>query len=599
MKRRHSINKSPGESQAMPIPGRMKLNVSNKRLHYAPPSPQVQVGLALPFGARVSPQGSGSSSGNEKHSLLANSDKDPARATSLNNSGGSSIQTSPMRFVERRRAKELSGQGHNDRAQGQGRVGLSDFERIHVLGKGAFGKVLLVRNKLTKEVYAMKILKKDHVINKRQVAHTMSERNVLGHTKHPFVVGMHYAFQTVDKLIFVLDYCAGGDLYYHISRGGPLSEERCKFYAAELAEALAHLHARGVVYRDLKPENVMMDAGGHVKLVDFGLSKQNVRSAVEGASSYCGTPEYLAPEVMTDPAKRNYGTAIDWWSLGALMYEMLTGLPPWYSRDREKLFNGIKHGELTFPAFVSVPARAILTHFLCRDPFKRLGVQGGIDQIRKYPFFHDLDWKKLVAKELIPPWLPSSKAEDVEQMSTLYFDKVFTRLPVQSEAVPHRPEGDSAVSQEIDGHGVFSGFSYISRKMMYTNSNSLSPPRTGLKMSPGSSPPATFLDPFGNNLNDFESTGFSLDGETGSLATPVETMHPNSLNPYAQSWDPRIHQEEGGGQERMMNVALALDSMPEGQKSLSSLATAWDDGADDIFNRRESDEMFDLDDMSL
>ena len=118
-------------------------------------------------------------------------------------------------------------------------------------------------------------------------------------------------------------------------------------------------------------------------------------------------------------------------------------------------------------------------------------------------------------------------------------------------------------------------------------------------MSPGSSPPATFLDPFINNLNDFESTGFSLDGETGSLATPVETMHPNSLNPYAQSWDPRIHQEEGGGQERMMNVALALDSMPEGQKSLSSLATAWDDGADDIFNRRESDEMFDLDDMSL
>ena len=420
------------------------------------------------------------------------------------------------------------------------RIGLSDFERIRVLGKGAFGKVLLVRNKLNRQIYAMKILKKNHVINKRQVAHTMSERHVLGRSRHPFVVQMHCAFQTVDKLIFVLDYCAGGDLYYHISRNGRLTESRCKFYAAELAEALSHLHSRGVVYRDLKPENVMITAKGHVKLVDFGLSKQNVKSAVEGASSYCGTPEYLAPEVMRDQSKRNYGTAIDWWSLGALMYEMLTGLPPWYSRDRETLFNGIKHGELTFPQYVSIEARGVLKDFLCRDPLQRLGVQGSIRQIREHPFFANIDWEKLIRRELIPPWLPKQKSqqdstmreisgrkvdeEDLETMSTLYFDKVFTRLPVQSEGSisPNSPQhqqghnylhmggannpdntqsdtkstsSDGATAYlknlatpintnsdrrqhhhndaEVDVvSNMFDGFSYVSRKMMYPGASS-------------------------------------------------------------------------------------------------------------------------------
>jgi serine/threonine protein kinase len=611
MKRRLSKgNGRPDATGAMPIPGRMKINLGNKRHHYAPPSPQVNFGFVPGPALKASSASSGS--GGSSHgngSLLSNSFREPTPTTGSFAPGTTPIQTSPMRFMERRtNGKGGTGPSKNiasmRNGRNGGRVGLSDFERIRVLGKGAFGKVLLVRNKLTKKVYAMKILKKHHVINKRQVAHTMSERNVLGHTQHPFVVGMHYAFQTVDKLIFVLDYCAGGDLYYHISRGGRLSEERCKFYAAELAEALAHLHAHGVVYRDLKPENVMMDDEGHVKLVDFGLSKQNVRSAVEGASSYCGTPEYLAPEVMTDPANRSYGTAIDWWSLGALVYEMLTGLPPWYSRDRETLFNGIKHGELTFPAAVSENAREILRAFLCRNPLKRLGVQGGIDQIRKHQFFAGLDWKKLVARELTPPWLPSSKAEDVEQMSTLYFDKVFTRLPVQSEAHgSHQQDTDSTMAESEDG--MFNGFSYVSRKMTHGksfsagSSGSNGSPKMGTKPSPSCSPPifpssSPPRDAFGNNLNVLTHENHSSSQSNGGSQGFKVGSNTGSYNPNAMPWAPSF----SATSENASGVASALSKLPEGQKSLSSLASAWEVPVEED-NRRGSDEMFDLDDMSL
>jgi serine/threonine protein kinase len=384
------------------------------------------------------------------------------------------------------------GGARSARAGGNKRVGLKDFERIRVLGKGAFGKVILAREKKTGEVYAMKILKKTHVVNKRQVEHTMSERYVLGRTKHPFIVGMHYAFQTNEKLIFVLDYCAGGDLYYHISRAGHLPLDRARFYTAELVEALAHLHSRGVVYRDLKPENVMMDMDGHVKLVDFGLSKQGITNPVSGAHSYCGTPEYLAPEVMTEQAFRSYGTAIDWWSLGALLYEMLTGLPPWYNRDRKKMFAGIRAGELRFPETVPPDAQSLLRALLCRNPRQRLGAtQDGVDQIRQHEFFKDIDWKALVKRQIPAPWKPQAEtSQDAEKMSLIYFDKVFTRLPINSEgggshltsspaiggtsSSPGFGPGGSSTSPAMaigsvgvgsmggdQGRGQFQGFSYM------------------------------------------------------------------------------------------------------------------------------------------
>ena len=225
----------------------------------------------------------------------------------------------------------------------------------------------------------------------------------------------------------------------------------------------------------------MMDTDGHVKLVDFGLSKQGITNPVSGASSYCGTPEYLAPEVMQEQAMRSYGTAIDWWSLGALLYEMLTGLPPWYNRDRKKMFAGIRGGDLHFPEHVPVDAQSLLRALLNRNPTQRLGATAdGVSQIRNHPFFATIDWVAFVQKKVSPPWTPQAESSQAaEKMSLIYFDKVFTRLPINSDGSPQGspPIGgtggmDIAMSSSMKSGGgqiggtQFQGFSYMPTGMM-------------------------------------------------------------------------------------------------------------------------------------
>lgn len=236
---------------------------------------------------------------------------------------------------------------------------MDSFEYLKVVGKGAFGKVLVVRKKDTGRVYAMKVLEKQSIIKRKQVAHTQTERRVLGFTRHSFIVGLHFAFQNKERLFFVLDYCAGGELFFHLSRLGRFQEPMARFYTAELVLALEHLHSKGVVYRDLKPENVLLDSKGHIRLADFGLSKEGVNSAHAGTSSFCGTPEYLAPEIL-DRQPGGYGTAVDWWSLGMLLFEMLTGLPPWYTKDRKKLYAKLRSAPLVFPEYVGGVARDLI-----------------------------------------------------------------------------------------------------------------------------------------------------------------------------------------------------------------------------------------------
>jgi hypothetical protein len=229
-------------------------------------------------------------------------------------------------------------------------INLEAFKIIKVIGKGSFGKVYLVRDKASGILYAMKVLKKDYIIRKNQVEHTKTERSVLGYARHPFIVGLNMAFQTADKLFFVLDYCAGGELFFHLGKVGRFPEERARYYAAQIVLALEYVHKLGVIYRDLKPENVLLDQIGNVRLTDFGLSKEGVSDHATGANSFCGTPEYIAPEVLL---RQGHGRAVDWWSLGALLYEMISGLPPFYSRNRETMFEKIMKAELTFPPTVS------------------------------------------------------------------------------------------------------------------------------------------------------------------------------------------------------------------------------------------------------
>ena len=320
-----------------------------------------------------------------------------------------------------------------------------DFEILKVIGKGSFGKVFQVRKIGENQIYAMKVLNKSIIKKKNQIEHTKTERNILGKIDHPFIVGMKYAFQTKEKLYFVLDYCPGGELFYHLGKAKKFSEDRARFYAAEITLALQHLHKLGIVYRDLKPENVLLTEEGHVRLTDFGLSKEGINQADKGAQSFCGTPEYLAPEILN---RSGHGQAVDWWSLGALLYEMLTGWPPFYSRDQERLFNKIKKCNVDIPHDLSPDTADILIKLLQKDPKKRLGGdERDAESVKSHPFFKSIDWDKLYRKELPVPYLPEVK----DKLDTSMFSSEFTSLPIVSPASYNR-----GIAEEIP----FPGFSY-------------------------------------------------------------------------------------------------------------------------------------------
>jgi RAC serine/threonine-protein kinase len=303
---------------------------------------------------------------------------------------------------------------------------LDSFKMIKVIGVGSFGKVFLVKEIRTDHMFALKVLRKDHIIKRNQVEHTKTERSVLGYVKHPFIVGLNMAFQSKDKLYFVLDYCAGGELFFHLGKVSRFPEPRARFYAAEIACAISYVHSLGIIYRDLKPENVLLDARGHIRLTDFGLSKEGISSSSSGAYSFCGTPEYLAPEILN---RQGHGRAVDWWSLGALLYEMLTGLPPFYCQDRDKLFEKIRKSELHYPASLSTHASSLLKGLLTKDPQARLGSgpNDGVD-VQKHEFFHEIDWDKLSRGDVPPPWKPQIRGS----MDTSQFDREFTNMPVFS-----------------------------------------------------------------------------------------------------------------------------------------------------------------------
>jgi serine/threonine protein kinase len=324
-----------------------------------------------------------------------------------------------------------------------------DFELLTVIGKGSFGKVMQVRKKDDGKIYAMKVLRKDTIIARKQVTHTKSEKNILMKIQHPFIVNLNYAFQTKDKLYMILDYINGGELFFHLKKEGRFAEARVKLYAAEIAAALDHLHNLDIVYRDLKPENILLDSEGHICITDFGLSKQIEKS--EGTTTFCGTPEYLAPEVLKG---QGHGTAVDWWSLGTLLFEMLTGLPPFYAQNVNVMYTKILSGELRFPSYISDNAKSLLEGLLTRDPEERLGAKGGTE-VKHHPWFADIDWDKLLKKEIDPPFKP--KVKNIEDTSQI--DPTFTR----ERAIDSVPD-QSVLSESVQGN--FEGFTYVADSVL-------------------------------------------------------------------------------------------------------------------------------------
>jgi RAC serine/threonine-protein kinase len=316
------------------------------------------------------------------------------------------------------------------------KITLEDFEFLKVLGKGTFGKVILCKEKRTNRLYAIKILKKEVIVAKDEVAHTLTENRVLQRCKHPFLTELTYSFQTSDRLCFVMEFAIGGDLYYHLNREVSLykegfSESRTRFYGGEIILALGYLHDNNIVYRDLKLENLLLDKDGHIKIADFGLCKEDI-SFGDRTRTFCGTPEYLAPEVLED---NDYGRSVDWWGVGVVMYEMMCGRLPFYSKEHERLFELILSGNLRFPSRLSAEAKSLLSGLLIKDPNQRLG--GGPEdarEVQSQEFFKPIDWDKLYRKEVDPPFKPQLSSE----IDTTYFDQEFTREAVQLTPPPAR-----------------------------------------------------------------------------------------------------------------------------------------------------------------
>ncbi|XP_036020522.1 RAC-gamma serine/threonine-protein kinase isoform X3 [Mus musculus] len=288
---------------------------------------------------------------------------------------------------------------------------MNDFDYLKLLGKGTFGKVILVREKASGKYYAMKILKKEVIIAKDEVAHTLTESRVLKNTRHPFLTSLKYSFQTKDRLCFVMEYVNGGEL-----------------------------------------ENLMLDKDGHIKITDFGLCKEGITDAAT-MKTFCGTPEYLAPEVLED---NDYGRAVDWWGLGVVMYEMMCGRLPFYNQDHEKLFELILMEDIKFPRTLSSDAKSLLSGLLIKDPNKRLG--GGPDdakEIMRHSFFSGVNWQDVYDKKLVPPFKPQVTSET----DTRYFDEEFTAQTI-TITPPEKYDDDGMDGMDNERRPHFPQFSY-------------------------------------------------------------------------------------------------------------------------------------------
>lgn len=302
---------------------------------------------------------------------------------------------------------------------------IEDFDLLKVIGKGSFGKVMQVVKKDTKQIYALKTLRKQYIISRMEVNHTLAERTVLARINNPFIVPLKFCFQSPEKLYLVLSFINGGELFWHLQKEGKFSMDRSRFYAAELLSALETLHEFNVIYRDLKPENILVDYQGHIALCDFGLCKLNM-SNEDKTNTFCGTPEYLAPELLLN---KGYKRNVDWWTLGILLYEMLTGLPPFYDSNVPVMYRKILQNTLKFPLFLDkTDAQDLLIKLLEKDPNLRLS---NASEIKQHSFFNSIDWEKLNNKSYLPPFKPN--VENLLDVSN--FDQNFTNEKPQDSVV--------------------------------------------------------------------------------------------------------------------------------------------------------------------
>lgn len=282
----------------------------------------------------------------------------------------------------------------------KGKYTLHDFQIMRTLGTGSFGRVHLVRSVHNARYYAIKVLKKHQIIRMKQIEHTNDERRMLKLVEHPFLIRMWGTFQDSRNLFMVMDYIEGGELFSLLRKSQRFPNPVAKFYAAEVTLALEYLHSHNIIYRDLKPENILLDRNGHVKITDFGFAKE----VITVTWTLCGTPDYIAPEVITT---KPYNKSVDWWSLGILIFEMLAGYTPFYDVTPMKTYEKILAGEVTYPPFFHPDVVDLLSKLITADLTRRLGnLQSGPQDIKSHAWFAEVVWEKLLAKDIETPYEP-------------------------------------------------------------------------------------------------------------------------------------------------------------------------------------------------
>ena len=291
-------------------------------------------------------------------------------------------------------------------------LSLEDFEIMAVLGKGTFGKVYLTRLKINDKLYAIKSMRKDILIDTDQVESTKLERDILLKWNHTFLLGMDFVFQNDLRIYFVMPFVRGGELYIHFAKSKRFPEETVKFYAVQIILAIGYLHEQGIVHRDLKLENILIDEDGYLKVIDFGLAK--ILKNEEETMTFCGTPEYIAPEVIS---RKGHDKAVDWWAIGILIYEMLIGVTPFYNKNRNMMLSKIQFSKIVFPdkkkykIEYSDEVQDIISKLLNKEKDNRLGSEEGMKEVLAHKWFKDIDVEKVKDKTIKPPFVPSLSSD--------------------------------------------------------------------------------------------------------------------------------------------------------------------------------------------
>jgi protein kinase A len=280
-------------------------------------------------------------------------------------------------------------------------ISLADFDIGVTLGTGSFGRVRFVTHKGTGSFWAIKMLKKAEVIRLQQVEHMISEKNILTHLDHPFIVRLAGTFQDTKYLYMCLEYIVGGEFFTHLRKSGRFDHNASKFYATQIILVFEYMHRDDFIYRDLKPENLLLDKMGYLKITDFGFAKKVAFKTY----TLCGTPEYIAPEVLLN---KGHGKGVDWWTLGILLYEMMAGQPPFVDDDPMGIYQQILAGKVTFPRHFDKNAKSLIKKLLVADLTKRYGcMKGGADDVKKHKWFQAFDWEALMNKTVAAPIIPA------------------------------------------------------------------------------------------------------------------------------------------------------------------------------------------------